>query len=487
MIFNSLAFALFFSITFLLYWVLPHKHRWFLLLAASYYFYISWGLKLVIWLLMTTCISYICARAIENNENNQAKKRYMLAAVISCLGILLVFKYFNFFSTSVSDLLQLLSLPIGRFTLTLMLPVGISFYIFKTISYVMDVYRGTIPAEKHFGIYALYVSFFPQLIAGPIDRAQTLIKQFREDKRFDYYLATYGLKLVAWGFFKKLVIADNLALYVNNVFNNVYEYSGFPLLAAAVFFTIQIYCDFSGYTDIANGVAKMLGINAMKNFDSPYFSTSVQEFWRRWHISLSTWFRDYVYIPLGGNRVNKCRHYLNIMITFLLSGLWHGANWTFIVWGGLHGLFLVVATMTRAWKERLYGLLGLSEQNYIVYWMKVITTFVLVCLAWVFFRANDTGDAWYLISHMLDGIGSVKDYVQAGNISLGIDIFTYLLLIAPVFVLAAVDYVQLKEDVIERLSKKPLMLKWTVYVVFILYVVLFSCKGVPADFIYAQF
>lgn len=484
--FNSLPFVLFFIIIFLLYWRLPHKYRWILLLAASYYFYIGWGFKLAIWILITTGISYTCARAIEKNEDNRTKKRCMLTAVIGCLSILFVFKYFNFFSTGVSDLLRLFSLPIHELTLTLMMPVGISFYIFKTISYVIDVYQGTIMAEKHFGIYALYVSFFPQLIAGPIDRAQNLIQQFYEEKQFDYYQAAYGLKLAAWGFFKKLVIADNLVIYVNKVFDNVYEYSGLSLIAAAVFFSIQIYCDFSGYTDIANGVARMLGINAMKNFDSPYFSTSMQEFWRRWHISLSTWFRDYVYIPLGGSRVKKSRQYINLMITFLLSGLWHGANWTFIVWGGLHGLFLVFATMTGTWKKRAFNALGISEGNFLVYWVKVAVTFALVCFTWIFFRANTIGDAFYFIRHMADG-NAVINSIKTVGMSLGISKPTWLFLFVSICITAAVDFVQLKRDMIEILSRKPLVLRWTIYVIFMLYIILFSYKGVPADFIYAQF
>lgn len=486
-IFNTLTFAIFFTIVFFLYWLLPHKYRWFLLLTASYYFYISWGLKLVVWLFITTVVSYACAQAIEKSVSKNIKKSYTLVAVMACFSILFLFKYFNFFSTSISDLLQLFSLPIGKFTLILMLPVGISFYIFKTISYMIDVYRGTIKAEKHFGIYALYVSFFPQLIAGPIDRAQNLLKQFHDEKQFDYYQTTYGLKLLVWGFFKKLVIADNLAICVNKVFDNVYEYSGLSLIVVAVFFTIQIYCDFSGYTDIANGIAKMLGINGMKNFDSPYFSHSMQDFWRRWHISLSTWFRDYVYIPLGGSRVKKFRHYVNLMITFLLSGLWHGANWTFIIWGGLHGLLLVIATMTSTWKKKWYNNLRLSEDNFIIYWLKVAITFSLVCFAWIFFRANTIGDASYFITHMFDGIGVMKDYIKTGYMNLGINESEYLSLFISLIIIAAVDFAQIKSDLIEELSKKPVVLRWTIYVFFILYIVLCSYKGIPADFIYAQF
>ncbi len=487
MLFNSYVFAIFITVVFFLYWALPHKYRWLLLLAASYYFYISWGPKLVIWLIVTTGITYLCARAIEKSNDKTIKKRYMLTAVISCLSILFVFKYFNFFSSSITDLLRLFSLPIGKFTLALMLPIGISFYIFKTLSYVIDVYRGDITAEKHLGIYALYVSFFPQLIAGPIDRAQNVIHQFYEEKQFDYAQVTYGLKLLAWGFFKKLVIADNLAVYVNQVFDNIYEYSGLSLIAAAMFFTIQIYCDFSGYSDMAIGTAKMLGINSMKNFDSPYFSRSMQEFWHRWHISLSTWFRDYVYIPLGGNRVKNSRYYLNLMITFMLCGLWHGANWTFVVWGGLNGLILIIAAMTRKQKQKIYEALNWSEDHFMVYWLNVALTFMLVCFLLAIFRANTIGDVFYFISHMFDGIGAVKAYIKAGSMGLNIGKIRLLSLSLPIFILAAVDFVQLKRDFIDILSKKPLVLRWTIYILFIVYVIVYSYKGVPVDFIYLQF
>lgn len=487
MLFNSLAFAIFFIIVFLLYWLLPHKYRWLLLLASSYYFYISWGFELVIWLILTTCISYLSAKAIEKSKDSTIKKRYMLIAIIGCLSILFIFKYFNFFFNNITDFLRLFSLPIDKLTLKLMLPIGISFYVFKTLSYVIDVYKGNLTAEKHFGIYALYVSFFPQLIAGPIDRASNIIHQFYEEKYFDYIRVTYGLKLLAWGFFKKLVIADNLAIYVNRVFDNVNEYSGLSLIVVAVFFTIQIYCDFSGYTDIAIGVAKMLGITSMKNFASPYFSRSTQEFWRRWHISLSTWFRDYVYIPLGGSKVKECRHYGNLMITFLLSGLWHGANWTFIVWGGLHGFFLVIATMIRKQKQKSYKSLGLSENNLLVYWINVAITFILVCFLWIFFRANTIGDAFYFINHMFDGLEITKTYLKTVYNSLGFDLITVVNVFISIIILAVVDFAQLKRDMVEELGKKPLFIRWTIYVAIVLMVLFNSPFDSGSEFIYFKF
>lgn len=334
MLFNSFAYAIFLPIVFALYWLLPHKYRWALLLVASYYFYMSWNVKYVGLILFTTIASYVAALLMEKYENKKAKKIVLLATAVLCLGVLFFFKYFNFVSSSVAELLSLISIQFSPLTLKLLLPVGISFYTFQTLSYVIDVYRGDVKAEHHFGYYATFISFFPQLVAGPIERTENLLPQIKAQHTFDYEQATYGLKLMAWGFFKKIVIADSLSVYVSKVYNAPQSFEGFALILATVFFTFQIYCDFSGYSDIAIGTAKLMGINLMTNFKSPYFSTSIKEFWSRWHISLSTWFRDYVYIPLGGNRVSKVRHALNLLITFLVSGLWHGANWTFVLWGG---------------------------------------------------------------------------------------------------------------------------------------------------------
>lgn len=320
MLFNSLSFAVFLPIVFALYWILPHRFRWILLLVASYYFYMSWDFKYIVLILFTTVVSYSAARLIEGKSNKRYKKAVLLIAAILCLGVLFFFKYFTFVSQTISEVIGLFSIKINPITLYLILPVGISFYTFQTLSYVIDVYRGDIEAEHHFGKYATFVSFFPQLVAGPIERSSNLLPQIKAEHKFDYELASYGLKQMAWGFFKKIVIADTISKYVGSVFDNPQNYKGFSLALAVGLFTIQIYCDFSGYSDIAIGTAKLMGIKLMTNFDSPYFSQSIKEFWSRWHISLSTWFRDYIYIPLGGNRVGKVRHCLNLLITFLISG-----------------------------------------------------------------------------------------------------------------------------------------------------------------------
>ena len=345
--FNSLQFAIFLPIVFAMYWLLPHKYRWMFLLGASYYFYMSWNVKYVFLILLTTGVTYFAALLIEGTGSQSRRKVYLTLAAVICFGVLVIFKYLNFLLESVNDLASLLAIPLHPVTVKLMLPVGISFYTFQTISYVLDVYYGKVKAERNFGIYATFISFFPQLVAGPIERTDHLLPQIRGEHTFSYEEGIDGLRIMLWGFFKKILIADVAAAYVDQVYTDVTGYQGFDLLVVIFLFTIQIYCDFSGYSDIAQGTAKLFGIRLMQNFHSPYLSSSIQEFWRRWHISLSQWFRDYVYIPLGGSRCSTLRKYRNVMITFLLSGLWHGADWSFVLWGGLHGLLQILEQVFR--------------------------------------------------------------------------------------------------------------------------------------------
>lgn len=310
---------------------------------SSYYFYASWGPQYVAVILITTIISYIAALLMDvRRKGGMYSKIILILSFILCIGVLFFFKYFNFFTENIALLLQKFSMPLQPFTLKLALPIGVSFYIFQTISYLTDVYRGEIRAERDFGIYAVYISFFPKVMQGPIERGKKLLPQLHARHAFQSEQACYGLKLMAWGYFKKLVLADSLSVYVNQVYNDLPAYKGFSLVLATFFFAIQLYCDFSGYTDIALGSARLLGINLTQNFKAPYFASSIKDFWGRWHISLSSWLKDYIYIPLGGNRVGKVRHALNIMITFLVSGLWHGASWNYILWGGIHGSYQVI-------------------------------------------------------------------------------------------------------------------------------------------------
>ena len=475
-LFNSIQYAIFLPVVFAVYWLLPHKFRWPLLLAASYYFYMSWNPKYVVLILFTTVVSYAAALLIERCQTKRRKRAVLTLALIVCLGVLFVFKYFNFFFAALESAFRLLAIPVHPITLQLILPVGISFYTFQTLSYVVDVYRGG-AAERNFGVYATFVSFFPQLVAGPIERSENLLPQIRARHIFDYDQAMLGAKLIVVGLFKKLLIADAAAEYVDRVFANVYSYTGFPLVLAAFFFALQIYGDFSGYSDIAIGTAKLFGIDLMTNFRSPYFSASVKEFWSRWHISLSTWFKDYVYIPLGGNRCAKPRKYFNLLVTFLASGLWHGANWTYIAWGAIHGAAQIA-------EDLLKGVLKPLRENKIGHWAAVFLVFVFCNVTWIFFRAASIQDALYVLKHMLCGISHPAGYFLAdggrGIQKLGL----YLLRLLP---LAIFDFFNRDGNAIEKIGRWNRAAQWALYVVAGLAILFLSQKGMAAEFVYFQF
>lgn len=482
MLFNSLSFAIFLPIVFLIYWAVPHKVRWVILLVSSYYFYMSWNVKYVILILFTTFISYACALALERAEEAKKKKILMVSTMVASLGCLFFFKYFNFASESIANVLNLFAIKIHPVTLHLLLPVGISFYTFQTLGYVIDVYRGEVKAEKNFGKYATFISFFPQLVAGPIERTKNLMPQIVEEHKFDYDKAACGMRLMAWGFFKKMVIADTLATSVDTVYDSLHVFHGFPLLAASLLFSIQIYCDFSGYSDIAIGTAKLFGIDLMQNFNSPYFAASVRDFWARWHISLTSWFRDYLYIPLGGNRVSKARNTFNVLVTFLGSGLWHGANWTYVIWGGIHGIAQALQNLLfkkkRAVKEEKRGL---------KWWIFVFLTFCFASFAWIFFRAETLSDAFYVLAHMFDGIGNPMQYVSQIDVYLGMDKLTLLGLTVSIALLAVYDYISLKKDVLAWVGERKKVIRWCIYVLFILFLIFNVPITSGQEFIYFQF
>ena len=473
MLFNSWQFAVFFPVVFLLYWLLPHKYRIYVLLISSYWFYMSWNTEYVVLILFTTVISYLSAILIERFR--QWGKAIMIIGLIACLGVLFVFKYFNFVSRTLSDILNVFAIRLHPMTLKLILPVGISFYTFQTLSYVIDVYRGNTQAERNFVAYAVFVSFFPQLVAGPIERTNNLLPQIKAVHTFSYDNAVYGLKLMGWGLFKKMGIADLCAVWVDGVFGNITDYTGFTFLTAAVFFSLQIYCDFSGYSDIARGCAKMMDIDLMENFRSPYFSSSLKEFWQRWHISLSTWFRDYVYIPLGGNRCSKFRHYMNLMMTFMISGLWHGADWTFVAWGTVHGAAQVFEGMTGAGRKRSF-----------TGWL-IVSAFTF--LAWVLFRAQNFGDAVYLFSHMFDGVQNLGEYVKGGINQLKTIQYGLTRMTCSTVVLMIYDYFAQKIDIIKASGRLHASLRWPVYILLtIIFLSLYVfTKKPPLTFIYFQF
>lgn len=478
MLFNSLAFAIFLPIVFIIYWALPHRFRWFILLVSSYYFYMSWNAKYIVLIFFTTLVTYLAGILLEKTTNDKSRKGIVVVSTTLCLLVLFFFKYFNFLSNSVFDFLSLFAIKLNPIILKVALPVGISFYTFQTLSYVIDIYRGKINAEHHFGYYAAFISFFPQLVAGPIERTENLLPQIRKEQHFEYNQATYGLKLMAWGFFKKLAIADVLGTYVDTVYGNLHSYNGFAVVIAIFFFTIQIYCDFSGYSDIAIGTAKLLGINLMTNFKSPYFSTSIKEFWSRWHISLSTWFRDYVYIPMGGNRVSKKRHAVNLMTTFLLSGLWHGASWTYVLWGGIHGLIQCIENVITKGKKIKY--------TGIKWWSRVFLTFLIASIAWVFFRAESMTDALYVFTHMTSEYINPISYAFHGCVDVGMGISGLLKIIFAMLVLAIFDYASLKTDVIDWVSARPLLLRYVIYLCLVFCIISFSYAG-GAEFVYFQF
>jgi len=335
MLFNSFTFLIFFPVVVAVYFAIPHRFRWAWLLAASCYFYMAFIPVYIFILFFLIAIDYVAGILIEGAEGTR-RKWYLVMSIVANVGMLAVFKYFNFLNANARAVAEVFHWPYGLPALNIILPIGLSFHTFQAMSYTIEVYRGRHKAERHLGIYAIYVMFFPQLVAGPIERPQNLIHQFREVHDFDYDRVTEGVKRMAFGLFMKVVIADRLADYVNPVYNNPYTYEGLTLVIATIFFALQIYCDFAGYSQMAIGAAEVMGFKLMRNFNRPYLSRSISEFWSRWHISLSSWFRDYLYIPLGGNRVAPLRWYYNLFVTFLLSGLWHGANWTFVIWGALN-------------------------------------------------------------------------------------------------------------------------------------------------------
>lgn len=403
MLFNSFDFLLFFPTVCILFFAFPYKYRWLLLLTASCYFYMYFIPIYILILSGTIVIDYFAGLLIEKNEGKR-RKLYLIISLFANILVLAVFKYYNFLIDNIDTVLHTLGQKNTLPYLSILLPVGLSFHTFQAMSYTIEVYRGNQKAERHFGIYALYVMFFPQLVAGPIERPQNVLHQFHEKKKFEQANFIKGAKLILWGFFMKVVVADRLAIYVNAVYNNVDNHSGTTLLVATLFFTFQIYCDFAGYSYIAIGTARIMGFDLMTNFNRPYFAKTISEFWKRWHISLSTWFRDYLYFPLGGNKVPKYRWYFNLFFVFLVSGIWHGANWTFFIWGALNGFYLVFAILTQKYRNNINSFLGLSKHDNVFKFIQISTTFILCAFAWIFFRANNLKDAFTVVRKISSGL-----------------------------------------------------------------------------------
>ena len=399
MIFNSLDFAVFLPIVFILYWAFTKNLRFqnLIIVVASYFFYGWWDWRFLSLILFSTLVDYSIGLGISNQQSSLLKRRILLwTSILVNLGFLGFFKYYNFFLDNFITAFSFFGFNIEIGALNIILPVGISFYTFQTLSYTIDIYKGKLQPTRDLIAFSAFVSFFPQLVAGPIERASHLLPQFYSKRTIDYTDIVDGFHKILWGLFKKVVIADRLAIVVNELFNNPSEYHGLTFVMGTIFFAFQIYCDFSGYSEIAIGTARLFGFDLMTNFRTPYFSKSLSEFWRRWHISLSTWFRDYLYIPLGGNKTSKFRWHLNIMIVFGVSGFWHGASWTFIIWGAIHGIVLIAESRFKLpnWSSKIGGL------------VQGLGVFIVVCLGWVFFRANSLGDAIHVMGEIL----SIQDY-----------------------------------------------------------------------------
>lgn len=487
MLFNSLHFLVFFPVVTALYFLLPHRVRVPFLLAASCYFYMALIPAYILILVFVIVVDYFAGILIENARG--ARRRLLLLASLSAnLGVLGFFKYFNFFNTNVAELYQLWGGGWFISNLHIILPIGLSFHTFQSISYTIEVYRGNQAAERNFGVYALYVLFYPQLVAGPIERPQNLLPQFYEKHYFDYQRVTDGLKLMAWGMFKKVVIADRLAAGVNLVYDNPTGYAGLPLIMATYYFAIQIYCDFSGYSDIAIGAAQVMGFRLMDNFNRPYHAKSIAEFWKRWHISLSSWFRDYLYIPLGGNRVGKWRWYFNLFFVFLVSGLWHGAAWTFVLWGALHGLYLIFALWTQGLRERAGRYLRLHRLPAVRKFVAVFVTFNLVCFAWIFFRAQSLHDAFYIVTHLFTLSSTVAG--EAALVPPGafiLDRVDIVIALVAVAFMETIHLLQRHREMRQFLSEKPFWMRWSAYYALTMSILLFGKFELPQQFIYFQF
>ncbi len=492
MLFNSFEFLLFFPIVTIIYFLLPYRFRWFHLLAASCVFYMAFIPIYIVILFSTIVIDYIAGVLIEDAVGN--RKRLLLSmSIVANVGVLAIFKYYNFIALNINELIHFGTSSVSLPLLSIILPIGLSFHTFQAMSYTIEVYRGNQKAERHFGIYSLYVMFYPQLVAGPIERPQNMLHQFHEKYDFNFDECKEGLKIMIWGLFKKIVIADRLALIVNSVYKHPENYSGPSILIAVIFFSFQIYCDFSGYSDIAIGSARVMGFKLMQNFDNPYSSKSMAEFWTRWHISLSTWFKDYLYIPLGGNRVSKAKVYRNLAIVFVVSGLWHGASWTFIIWGAIHAFFLIFGLFTKQWRINILSTIGIKEKSKVNHAMSVITTFILATFAWIFFRAATFHDAVYIITHLSNGlskltsISGVKSvFAEVGGNDVIYGVFN---VVTGVFVILLLTVLQKKfhyNSVSTVVAHKPLILRWGFYILLIVAILLLGVYE-EQEFIYFQF
>lgn len=473
MLFNSIEFLFFFIVVTSLFFLLPHKFRWLLLLSASCFFYMFFKPEYILILFFTIVIDYYAGIFLERVQQQRKRKLLLVVSLVANIGVLVIFKYYNFINDNITGLLLFLGHESPLPHWNIILPIGLSFHTFQAMSYTIEVYKKRHPAEKHFGIYALYVMFYPQLVAGPIERPQNILPQFHQRKYFSYDNAVIGLNLIFWGLFKKVVVADRLAIYVNEVFGDIEGANTISVITAILFFSIQIYCDFSGYSDIARGTAKFIGYDLMINFNQPYLSKSISEFWTRWHISLSTWFRDYLYIPLGGNRKGNIIKYRNLVIVFLISGIWHGANWTFFLWGALHAFYLIFGVVTKQLRNFFIRFVRIDKLPALNGMLSTASIFLLVSFAWIFFRAESFNHAM----QVLEKIGQVNLEMNLAQVTANKGPLNFILSLLVILILAL-------SRKIPRYIERKGNLAFVVVCTFL--IILLGTNG-SAQFIYFQF
>ncbi len=496
MLFNSFSFLVFFPIVLLIYFIISRKTRYIWLLVASYYFYMCWNARYALLLLASTLITYVAGLFMEKWRNSMRMKRaVMLCSLVLNFGILFFYKYFGFAAETLWVLLEKLGITFEIPQLDILLPVGISFYIFQAVGYTMDVYRGKIAAEKNVLRYALFVSFFPQLVAGPIERSTNLLTQlYHVDKLklWDAKRIQQGALIMLYGFFMKMVIADRVATVVDAVYDPMTysEYKGFIVLVAALLFSVQIYCDFAGYTYIAIGAARVMGFTLMDNFNTPYFAVSIKDFWNRWHISLTTWFKDYLYFPLGGSRKGVVRKYVNVFIVFLLSGLWHGASWHYVVWGVIHGVMRIVGEATAKLRNMVYQKCNCKRDTLATRLVQVVFTFALVTLAWMFFRGESTHQTSVLIKNMFT-VYNPWVLFDGTLFTLGLDAKEWNVLLVSIAILVLVDFCKYRKiDLVAIFMEQNLWFRWLFFYLGVVAIVVFGVYGPQynaAQFIYFQF
>ncbi|MFR4128816.1 MAG: MBOAT family O-acyltransferase [Roseburia inulinivorans] len=502
MLFNSIDFFVFFPVVVLVYQVIPKKIRYLWLLLASYYFYMNWNAKYALLIGFSTIITYTCGISIEQIKNHNSLLRLkgcllkimIVFGVTINLGVLFFFKYFDFFLENVNRVLSIFHIQLLSKPFDVMLPVGISFYTFQALGYIIDVYRGEIKAERNLFRYALFVSFFPQLVAGPIERSKNLLEQIRKipsRKNVSFENVVNGFTMILYGLFLKMVLADRISILVNTVFGQVFMYGTIELVIGAIGFAIQIYCDFGSYSLIAIGTAQVMGFELMENFNTPYFAHSIKDFWRRWHISLSSWLRDYLYIPLGGNRHGKIRKYINIMVTFLMSGLWHGASWNYVIWGGLHGIYQVIGEMTNPLRGKIQNILKINTTCDSYRLWQVGSTFFLTTFAWIFFRADSLKDALYYISRMVTKWNPWVMF-DGGIYELGLNQVEWQIFIIAVVVLLMVDLVRYRRGkrIDIYLAEQNIVFRYVILLLLCLAIFVWGEYGLDFaenQFIYFQF